>query len=268
MAVDKMTNNTIGSRMESQDKEAYSLLQKMINRPAMFVGSNRFDYIDFLFNGYCIGCKSEVSFLPSKEIQYWLLHTQSASLHGSINGATLFYRCFGSRQTAFEKYKVFLETAMQKNLNGVDDELYAYEEKYNIVRYEWEDDVPIDHYKKLAQSVYINIQEMLEQTDLVYDEVKVFIRKERLFNQVRFLLHGDYGWIDDSQIIAKPEYHKYLIAIHANARNAKVEDLRNCGYDVFDKINYDNNTIPAHDTFADWMSFSSEFASWKGKQQI
>ena len=263
-----MINNTIGSRMKSQDKEAFSLLQKMINRPALFVGYNRFDYIDFFFSGYCIGCKSDVSFLPSKEIQYWLLHTQSASLHGSINGVTLFYRCFGSRQMAFEKYKEFLETVMPENLNGVDDELYAYENEFNIVRYEWENDVPIDHYKKLAQAVSIDIRTMIDQTGLLYDEVRIFIRKEKMFNQVRFLFHGDYGWIDDSQIIVKPENHNFLIAIHANARNATAEDLCNCGYDVFDKTYYDNNVLPPHDAFMDWMSFFSEFTSWKEKQQI
>jgi hypothetical protein len=196
-------------------------------------------------------------------------------LHGSLSGATLFYRCFGSRDIAFENYKAFLSASLPASCEKVehqlyaykvDDELHAYEEAHNTVRYDWEDDIPADHYKKLAQSVYINIKEMLEKAGLFYDGIKIYIHKERWFNQVRFLFHGSAGWTTDSQIIVRPEYHEHLLAIHANARNATVEDLRNCGYDVLDSKEYGDNVFPSHDTFSDNITFFSEFNRWKDKQ--
>ena len=147
----------------------------------------------------------------------------------------------------------------------VDEELRAYEKKYDTIQYDWDDDVPFDHYQKSAQAIYINIQEMMDRTGLFYDEIKIYIRKERLFNQVRFLFRGIDGWIDDSKIIVKPEYHELIIAIHTNARNATVDELRNCGYEVFDNIDYEEGVPPLYDIFTDEITFSSEFARWKEK---
>jgi hypothetical protein len=263
---DKVTENTVGGRIEKQDAEAFQLLQSLLNRPGMYVGEVRFDYIDFLFRGYCMGRKSKIDFLPSRELQYWLFHTQSASLHGSLSGATLFYRCFGLRDIAFENYKAFLNASLPADCEKVEHQLYAYEEAHKTVRYDWEDDIPADHYKKLAQSVYINIKEMLEKAGLFYDGIKIYIHKERLFNQVRFLFHGSNGWMTDSQIIIRPEYHEHLLAIHASTRNATVEGLRNCGYGVLDGGEYGDNILPSHDTFSDNITFFAEFNRWKDKQ--
>lgn len=285
-----MPKNTVGGNIEKQDPEAFQQLQSMLNRPALYIGVARFDYIDFLFSGYCwgrTGHPGEIDFLPSRELQYWLLHTQSASLRGTIQGAALFYRCFGSRNTAFENYKAFFNAPLPadceiddelyadghlryvyRHLYKVDDELYAYEYAHNTIRYDREEDTLADHYIRQAQSVGTNIKEMLEKAALSYDEIKIYVHKETLFNQVRFLFHGSDGWTTDSQIIARPEYHTHLLAMHANARNTTAEALRHCGYDVFEGGGYENllSFHPFHDMFSDDMTFFSAFNRWKDKQ--
>jgi len=259
------SENSLSNRIAEQDPEAYALLQEIMYKPALFVGSNRFDYVDFLFGGYCWGRGSDIEFLPNAELQYWLLHTQSASIHGSITGSDLFYRCFGSRQTAFDNYRVFIHYKVPCNPNCVDSELYTYEEKHNTVRYEWEDDVPPDHHDKLAQNVIENIHKMISIAGFSHDIIRIYVRKERLFNQIRFLFQNREDWIPDDEIISKPENHELLVAIHANARNATTESLRNLGCDVFDTLFYDNNSFPSADTFPDDITFASEYSHWKEK---
>lgn len=260
------TDSTFGGRIEKQDPEASAVLQMILKRPGMYVGSARFDYVEHLFGGYRLGrgLEFELDFLPNNELQYWLLHTQSASVSGSISGTTLFYRCFGSREAAFENYKVFLNATILLDSNSVYSELWTYKEKHNIVPYYWKKDMPPDYYPKLAQTVIDSIIKMIDHAELTYDKLKIYIRKERLFNQVRFLFHSDDKWVDDSEIIAKPKNHEFLIEMHVNAENTTSEALRNCGCDVFDTYNYDDNKLPIGDTFTDEAaSFSSEFLRWK-----
>ena len=139
------TENTVGGRIEKQDPKAYELLQNIIKRPGMYVGIGRLDYVDNLFTGYYIGRASlgqenGVVFLPHNELQYWLLHTQSASVDGNIHGRTLFYRCFGIREMAFENYKVFLNANLPDNPKDVYSGLWDYYNKHDIVPYYFEDE--------------------------------------------------------------------------------------------------------------------------------
>ena len=258
--------NTIANKIAEQDPEAFTLLQKIINRPAMFVGTNRFDYIDCLLTGYYIGRGTGVDFLPNKEMQYWLLHKQSATLHGSISGRQLFYRCFGYKNLALENYKAFLYadlTQIPQHFKGIDYEIYAHEENQNIVRYEWEEDIPSDYYEKLAQAVLNSINCMISQSGFVYDLLKIYIRRESLFCQARFMFHDTDGWKDDNEIIVKQENHEYLIALHTNARNARKEDLQNYGCDVVDVQDYDDKLLTLNDSFIDKITYSSEYLRWK-----
>lgn len=71
------SENTIANKINQQDPEAFDLLQKMLERPAMFVGVNRFDYFYHEFSGYCWGRGTGVESMPNQELQHWLLHNQS-----------------------------------------------------------------------------------------------------------------------------------------------------------------------------------------------
>ena len=156
--------NTIANKTKQQDSEAFELLQKMLDRPAIFVGTTRFDYFFHEFVGYCWGRGTGVDFMPNQELQYWLLHNQSVSLSGEIAGSSLFFRCFGIGQIAFDKYKEFLYAALPSkwpeiNINNdpvvraiamhsqsVDVEIYAHESNHDLVRYDLiNDGIPKDN---------------------------------------------------------------------------------------------------------------------------
>ena len=309
--------STIAEKIMEQDSEAFKVLNQMLETPAMYFGAGaRFDHVIHFFEGYRWGRRSfDFDFMPNRELQFWLLHTHSASFHASnILGLSLFFRCFGIGKIAFEQYKLFLnssflecEATMPSNEDlsavnpafhdkwGVNFELYAYEERNNMVRYDflkdgipkdnllfvkaavksiekygdvrfdWADDVSCDHHKNLAKDLINHIENLIRNSNYSYDKLKIYVRKERIFTQVRFLFHNSDGWNDDYDIIKKPDNHETLIAIHANAINASTEAMRECGCDVFDMEDYVFKFVPDASVYVDEMAFYSEYLRWRSE---
>ena len=234
----------------------------------MYFGVTRFHYMNLFFQGYAWK-RSSFCLLPNNEMQYWLLHTQSASLHsGEMVARSLFYRVFGAREQAFAHYKAFLETHLPEDPTEVAFDLYSYEHEHNTVRYDWEDDVPPDHHERLAANVVDEIAGMIGSAGFTYDALRVYVRREPLFVQVRFLFRASGCWMDDTEIIAKDENHGALLAIHANARNASAAALSARGCDVNDEIEFSNSweNCQVHDLenlVTDNNSFLSEYQRWK-----
>ena len=262
---------TIAMAMEEKDPETFAFLQKMMVRPAVYFGTHRFSRMDLFFFGYTLE-RDSFELLPSWEIQRWLLHTYSASINSiQMNGQSLFYRVFGSRDIAFEHYKEFLEYCppeMPEIPMDTAIELYCYENKQNLVRYDFEDDVPPGHDEQLANNALGEIKGMIARAGLAYDTLRVYVRREPLFVQVRFLLHAADGWMDDTALIAKEENHTALLALHANARDASAEALAACGCDVNDKVEYSNSweNCEIHDLdflVTDETAFVSEYRRWR-----
>ena len=259
--------NSVAKQIAQKDIEAYTLLESILGRPKKYVGVDRLDYIDHMFGGYCLGRDIAIDYMPSKELQHWLLHTQSASLQGALSGRTLFYRCYGFRQQALNQYIRFLSASIQRCLDhdreyAIDEELRSYEDNNQIIKYDCEDGNIEDHKNRLAHAVIQSIEKQLRVCKIDYDDILVYVRKERLFCQVRFLYHSKDGWVDDSSIISMKESHEHLIALHANARNTTTEALCNCGCQVYDSIGYDDNQL-SRDSFFETISFNVEFNQWK-----
>ena len=62
-----------------------------------------------------------------------------------------------------------------------------------------------------------------------------------------------------------PDNHSLLIAIHANARNAKAKELKNCGCDVFDKPDYSKEHPFDSGKITCDLTFFMEHLRWKEK---
>jgi len=265
------TNTTVAECMAAETPHAFELMQHMLERPGVYAGTNHFYYIDLLLQGYSWE-RGSFCLLPSRQLQYWLLHTQSAALHTcSMQGRSLFYRLFGVRALAFEHYKGFLEAVLPEEPDDpseVSFEISSYESEHDIVRYEWEDDVPPDHNERLAKNVVSGITGMIDRAGAEHDRLRIYVRRERLFVQVRFLFRTADGWNDGAEIIAKDENHGALIAMHANARNASEEALRTCGCDVNDAIVFSNSwenceVTDLESLITDETAFITEYLRWK-----
>ena len=288
--------------LEEQDSKAFALLKKMLERPALYLGINRLDYLYEFMNGYTFdrfeqnvasgNHDNEFNIMPDKELQYWLLHTQMATLHsGQMHGRLLFFRCFGTRQLAFDKYKEFLhaplpikqdaakyngDSIVVKALSffrqGVDVDLYTCESNHDLVRYDWEDDIPADFYDNMAKSLIADVEMIVKSAGFEFDKLHVYIRREPLFTQVRFLFHSSDGWHDDTMIIDKPENYEFLIGITAKARNCKTDAFKKIGCDVFEQVDFSNSFENCEISdichlIADEKTFLHQYQCWKERIQ-
>jgi len=222
------------------------------------------------------------------ELQHWLLHSQSVTLSGTVSGRALFYRCFGLGDEAFDQYRGFLKAPVSSFMHNpnyrynthnptqsnpaegghrkICHEISNHEKMHDIVRYDWRDDELNDHNCKLAMSAVEIIGAMIEAENCIYDELKVYIWKERHFTQVRFLFHSDDGWADDMEIIGKRSNHERLIALHASIRNASVKALQECGCDVYGTIDDEEHVFSIDDLFANETPLFAEHKLWVSKQ--
>lgn len=106
---------------------------------------------------------------------------------------------------------------------------------------------------------------MINNAGFTYDKLKVYIRKERLFNQVRFIFCGSEGWKDDSGIIANPDNHERLVAMHAHVKSTSAEALRGCGCHVPDNMDYNDGAFPSADMLTDDIAFITGFSQWRSR---
>jgi hypothetical protein len=240
---------SVGERIKRQDSGFYDMLQKMTDRPCMYFGADRFDYFQLYLSGYADGCcmDRDIQYFPCTGLQYWLLHTYSATIDGSIKGHSLFYRLFGVSRLAFDQYRLFLDSLVPSDPENVYDEIWNCTESLGIEScypYDKEGEFSEEYYNGLARDIVDTIKQMIRNTKVTYDQIKIYIRRENLFKQIRFILHTEDGWIDDSNALSLPENHSLLIEIHAKIRSTTAEALCNCGCEVFDEQFYDINKSP------------------------
>ena len=200
-------------------------------------------------------------------MEHWLLHTQSATYNGSLTGHSLFSRCFGCEKEAFDAYRMYLHSCFPEGLESVWHTLFSFEDKHELDRYYREDDVPPDHQQKLAQGVADAVWEMLRRDGQAYDQLKIYMRRDNYFLQIRFLFYGENGWQSDDELIVNPGNHDLLISMHAHGRNADEAVLKQYGFDVFD-----TRTSPGEGRNGQWLhwmdlpyelSFATDYARWK-----
>jgi len=252
---------SVSQKIAKQNSEDFEMLQTFLKCPAMYIGNARFDYAFHFLGGYSFGKKEATTdWFPCREIQYWMLHNYGIVLDsGALQGYSLLFRCFGFENLTFEKYKCFIEEPLPQGLVSVYNEIQEYQKSYNLVRYDFENNIPKNHNKNLAEAIEKNIKIMISRAGFSYNKLRIFIRRERLFCMVRFLIRGENGWIDDKEFITKSKNHDSLIALYANALQAQCTDLRDCGYDyMIDKDTsnlMDNGITYSNPFFIDYLQW-------------
>ena len=196
-----------------------SFLKRVMERPGMYVGTNRLDYIQHLVTGYLLGSDSLPSYQINYEMQYWLLHTQGVVLQTtSGNGWLLFYRYFGTSDTAVGQFSKMLHADIPPSQYPADlhysDCSVAGEvsKLYLDMRYGEKAKPTVEEIKAELHGA---IQTMLAQQDEEYDEVRVYICDIDLYTQFRFVYHTSGGWRDDTLMLADPKNHAQIVRLHA-----------------------------------------------------
>ena len=249
------------TRLTELEPKRTALLLKIMERPGMYFGTTRFDYMMCFLDGYDFHVQEHhpKGFMRERrELEHWLLHSHSAAVCGcSFVGWSLFYRCFGCGPEAFDAYRAFLETSLPQDGDDVWYELFKYKSAHEIPY--CIGNKPGQN-QQMAQTVLDNITEFLHRSEIAYDQLKIYVRRDTCFLQIRFLYHNATGWTDDTALIAKPENHDLLIAIHAYAQNTSTKALQSLGFDVLDTRRRKDHF--RHDRPYN-LSFAHDYAKWK-----
>jgi len=185
-----------------------------------------------------------------------------------IKGDTLFRQLFGVSRLAFDQYRFFLDSATPFIPIGSENVYSEIEHRTDNLGIEpfylhEEGEYPDEYYNELAKDVVDIITSMILNTNTTYDQVKIYVRNEGAFRQIRFLFHTKNGWVDDSNVISFHKNHSLLIDAHVKIRCTTAKALRNNGCDVFDEQSYDYSKHPTTGVFTDDMTFHSEYLRWK-----
>lgn len=284
---------TVEMLLAEQNPKAFALLKKMLKRPGLYFGITRFDYLYEFMNGYTFdqfeqniasgNHDNEFNMMPDAIMQYWFLHKQMAALgSGEMQARELFRRFFGTKDTAFDNYNNFLTfpvpevsskhpgdhtmehfSSEHPNINGnIYWEISCFEKNNSLIRYDWEYDIPADFYDNMARALVADIEVLIKNDGFSPDMMRIYIRREPLFTQVRFMFHAE-GWHDDTTIIGNPEYNERLIGIIAKARNCKTDALTKVDCDVYEQIDFSNSLDNCE--INDEKTFSYQYQRWKNE---
>lgn len=194
-----------------------------MERFGVYVGTARLDYIQHFLSGASL-CKH--SYEPNLkdewninyELQHWIMTNQSACIRHActLNGWSLFYRCFGSGARALMYFSKFLHDDIPKPVgaeNRSPHEICTAYDIYNLTNVLCDDEK--NDFETCKHSIIGIIRNMIEEKDEEYDEVRVYIHRTRYFSQIRFIYHTPNGWHDDADIIFRQGNYQNLIKLHA-----------------------------------------------------
>ncbi|MDQ0362276.1 hypothetical protein [Breznakia pachnodae] len=222
------------------------ILFAVLERPGLYVGKNRLDYVGNFFSGFTYHAglspdnKLETNF--NYPMQKWLFYKESVSIahSASINGWSVLSRCYGNNEDGCNKLKEFLQELWIENTisdsedRGVDDTVGCH--IYQIYRYyHWKlssfvetfsFEVSKDYYpvseriKKWIGEIEYSYESLIplirKMVDEPFDRLKIYLHYDRYFLQVRFLYYSESnGWIDNVELIDKDDYYLHLTILHA-----------------------------------------------------
>lgn len=242
----------------------------------MYVGEIRLDYIKCFLDGLSI-CKiesnSEDIWAEDYELQYWIMAKHSACIRNmaTLNGWSLFFHCFGTRTTAMVHFSQYLHDNIPKPPFIKTILLHEMTAAYNV--YSLENKLKQDSKSLFAVKSLIHeiIKGLIEEEDNDYDNIRIYIYRDRYFCQIRFVYHTPNGWRDDNQILAKVSNYNKFLRLHAAVEFIENEDIPSLSENnetFYFYLNYDNTpnehglSIPNYDV-PDENSLYNKYIRWK-----
>lgn len=201
---------------EMDDK---SQLREIMRRPGMYVGTPRLDYIRHFADGLrmCRRATQDNPWDSNYELQHWLLTRCSASIRhcASLHGWTLFFRCFGIRETAVARFAEFLHDTIPANTGShASWEIWELQKSLKDAGQERHREVILECLRAMADCA-----------GLPYDSIRVYIHRECYFQQIRFVFHTEAGWWEDCSVTPAACSYEHLIRLHAHVDCLEMEDL-------------------------------------------
>jgi len=213
-----------------------SALLKLTERPGLFVGINRLDYLENFYAGWSL-VTPIYPWNSDYEIQKWIFLKESVSIANAatIHGRSLIFRCYGNRMDAINKFKELLEDV---EFNSYDDKKDVSNVSVQIfgLRSFFESIIEEDGYicpfatwasvalKQAANELVVKVQNTYESIIPIisriisepHDDLWVYLHYERYYLSVRFLYHTTNGeWRENTSLIDEENYFQNLLILHA-----------------------------------------------------
>jgi hypothetical protein len=278
-------------------------LIKLAQRPGLFIGTNRFDYMQLFYYGWDAFSQIHVyRWMSDYDIQRWLFLKESVSIYraASIDGWTLMQRCYGNRQEAIDQFKSMLdeiELSSRDEYNFMDTvsrhirQVYLLYKWGNIDRQEAEfnSKVSADYYpvNDMIRDAIGNVSHSYESIIPIiarmiseqYSDLWIYLHYERYFLCIKFLYHSEKeGWVENIALAHQQDYYRNLVVLHAYASLIQNEEHQNhiltlrhndgavtidCEETIDEWYGIFNNDIDISD--CDKNPFNKSYAEWKRK---
>lgn len=275
--IDRQEKGDVMDIKDFENLDEKSLLKELMKRsPSLYVGAPRLDYLQHFAGGFMMSSwhnkahpNNEFT-LTNYEMQRWLLTDQSTIIrhNASLNGWSLFYRCFGCRQLALSNFARYLHSDIPKFRDDTMDDLIlgapcVARDVANLQRSLEKPDI-----SKYGPMVISLIKEMIHGECDTFNLIKICVTRDRLFCQIRFIYHTQAGWRDDATIIANPGNYENLLKLHAYvecmedgelSQLFKIDDYY-CTFDNQQRFKYIDDR---QDDIKDDAAFYTQYALWK-----
>ena len=224
-------------KIDSKESLREALI-KLAERPGLYVGTDRFDYLDNFSAGWGL-VTPEYPWNADYEIQEWIFLKESVSIANaaSLHGRSLISRCYGNRIEAINKFKMLLEEVefssndAKKEINTVSAQIFGLKSCFESA---FEEDDYICPFANLApatlkqaskklvgkvQNTYESIIPIIvRMINESHDDLWVYLHYETYFLSVRFLYRTIKGeWQENTVLSNREDYFQNLLILHAYA---------------------------------------------------
>lgn len=182
------------------------------------------------------------------DMQKWLFMQESASIAhaASINGWSLFKRCYGIDQNAVEMFQKMVEQIPYTSVLEADWGDTVASHIYQIYSlYHWKSSTKGEFKTKISEyyhPVNQSIRDIIGEVDVAYEsivplvkrmilelteDIRIYIHYESYFLQVRFLYYSQNKWIENIALRDGQQYYYNLIILHAYCALVQKKEHKN-----------------------------------------
>jgi len=234
-------------KIDSKESLREALI-KLAERPALYVGTDRLDYLENFSAGWGL-VTQEYPWNADCEIQEWIFLKESVSIANaaSIHGRSLISRCYGNRIEAINQFKTLLEEVefssyADKRYRGtVSGQIFGINSLFESI---FEEDDYICPFASLApaalkqtanelvgkvQNTYESIIPIIgHMINEPHDDLWVYLHYDTYFLSVRFLYHTVKGeWKESTALLDREGYFQNLMILHAYVAFVQKEEHKN-----------------------------------------
>lgn len=262
-------------------KENYCEVMK---RPGMYIGQMRLDYLRVFMQGH-VGAIADMdntwfendNWEFFRDMQQWLFMYESVSMQASsLNSWSVFFRYFGKDQLAMSRFSAFLRADVPKVNFIYENQLFHDNtingEIYGVLEHDDKESVTI---KQMKAFILQTVMEMAGEIDVEYDEVRIYVRKDKFYLQLRFVVHTQNGWFDDTAIIRNLDNYERILKMHAylhKLESADIHEIRCYEKKVYTYLDdtelFDKTPMNLGSDITDDTTFYHDYLQWKNFSTI